>query len=135
MAPRPACSPRRRGAPGPHEDRCVLARGSFLSPGSSDHLGAATEEDPGQAHPHRTSPSQALHHSPSPAPDSRSPAPYRGGPRAGEASPTAPITGPAPVPLRHSRCRVSSPQPRDVLAGRARPMPVPLRSAGHAPHR
>ena len=52
-------------------------RGSFLSPGSSDHLGAATEEDPGRAKsPHRLPPpSQALCLSPSAAPDTESLAP------------------------------------------------------------
>lgn len=94
--------PLQAGAPGLHEDRCILARGGFLSQGSSNHLGAATEEDPEQVKPpsHRSPPPQhrpcAAPHSP--APDAGCPAPYREGPSTGEAPPNRPRHRPCAAP-------------------------------------
>ena len=83
-----ACPGSPRGQVRPGEDRCVPARtgasprgqvrpGEGRPPlqGSSDHVGAATEEDPGWARSPPAPPSQALRRSPSLAPDAGSPAP------------------------------------------------------------
>lgn len=120
----------RRGQVRPREDRCVPVRtgaswrGAASSPGLQRPPGRCYRGGPRVGKVTPTPPSQALRRSPSLAPDAGSPAPYQGGPRAGEAPP---ITGPVPFPSTAPDAGSPAPgpalSPQDVLSC-ARSSPV-----------